>query len=809
MDESAERTEASYSIRNEKAVQGQVTGDRPVVNQYFYGSGADKQHPATPERLFTVPYRRNPLFTGREQLLIDLHTHFTQATAAVLTQPPAITGLGGIGKTQLAVEYAYRYREDYHYVPWANASERVVLSDAFVKLARDLQLPERDQQDQTLIVEAVKRWLSTHDDWLLILDNADDLTLAADFMPSGDKGHLLLTTREAATGRIAKGFAVDKMSEDEGVLFLLRRAHILTSSDTPITQASENDQKLAAEIVREMDGLPLALEQAGAYIDENQSSLADYLKAYRQRQASLLGRKGRASPDYPNSVATTWSLSFEQVEKSDPTAAELLRFLAFLAPDAIPEELIVAGASELGPQLEPIADDETLLNEAIGTLRRYSLVHRNIDKHLLAIHRLVQTVLKTSMAEEVKRQWVERAVRAIHEAFPDVQDINQWAQCERYIPHALMCAALIDIYTLEFSEAALLLNQTAYYLSDHAQYKEAESLLRRGLEIDQAAYGPEHPEVATTLNNLAELYRNQGRYEEAEPLYQRSLEINQAIYGPEHPAIANNLNNLALLYNDQGKYEEAEPLYQRALEIDHAAYGLEHPAIAKYLNNLALLYNNQGKYEEAEPLYKSALKIDQEAYGLEHPDVAKDLNNLALLYYSQDKYEEAEPLYQRAFAIWEQMLGPAHPLTATSLNNLALLYYSQGKYEEAEPLFQRALDIDQAVYGPEHPDVARDLNNLAGIYRSQGKYEEAEPLLKRAFAIYEQVLGPTHPNAANCLNNLAELYGSQGKYEEAEPLFHHALAIWEHVLGPKHPNTIIARKNYDGLLAEMKRNKGG
>jgi hypothetical protein len=452
-------------------------------------------------QVFTIPYRRNPFFTGREQLLADLHTHFTRAAAAAITQPQAITGLGGIGKTQLAVEYAYRYRNDYHHILWANASDRATLGESFVKLARELQLPKKEQQDQNIIIEAVKKWLSTHDQWLLILDNADDLSLATHFMPSGDKGHILLTTREAATGRIAKGFAVDKMSEAEGVLFLLRRANILTSPDATIAQASETEQKLAAEIVREMDGLPLALEQAGAYIEENQSSLADYLKAYRQRQASLLARQGRTSRDYPNSVATTWSLSFQQVEQNNSTAAELLRFLAFLAPDAIPEELIVEGASEPGPKLKAIESDETLLNEAIGTLRRYSLVQRNIDKHLLAIHRLVQAILKADMTQEVKRQWAERTVRAVNKAFPDVKDINQWPKCERYLPHALMCAELIDTYDLEFTEAARLLNQTAFYLNDHAQYEQAEPLCQRALAIFEEVPGPNHPSTITVRGN--------------------------------------------------------------------------------------------------------------------------------------------------------------------------------------------------------------------------------------------------------------------------------------------------------------------
>ena len=243
--------------------------------------------------VWNIPYRQNPFFTGREDILQQLHEYFTQATTAALTQPPAITGLGGIGKTQVAVEYAYRYKEAYHDVFWVNATSRGTLIDGFVTIARLLTLPAKDEQDQTMIVAAVQQWLTNQSEWLLILDNADDSTKVTEFLPTGENGHILLTTREQAWGAIAHNFTVKKMDETEGVLVLLRRANILTSPLAPLSEASSVQQATAAKIVEAMDGLPLALDQAGAYIEETPSTLDAYLKAYQRRQTELgSGGKG-------------------------------------------------------------------------------------------------------------------------------------------------------------------------------------------------------------------------------------------------------------------------------------------------------------------------------------------------------------------------------------------------------------------------------------------------------------------------------------------------------------------------------------
>ena len=668
--------------------------------------------------VWNVPFRRNPFFTGREPIFTQVRTLLHAGKTTALSQPPAISGLGGIGKTQTAVEYAYRSRDSYPFVLWVQANDHETLRSNFVALAGLLNLPERDAREQQMVVHAVKQWFETHTGWLLIFDNADDLAMVRDYLPEGTKGHTLLTTRAQAMGGLARKIELDTMRPEEGAELLLRRAGIITE-DATLERASTADRAAAIDIVRAMDGLPLALDQAGAYIEETNESLTNYLSIYQQQRAELLNRRGGLVPGHPDSVATTWSLAFEHVEGANPAAIELMRFCAFLAPDAIPEELISEGAPYLGSILQPVAADRSKLNAALAELLKYSLIRRDATTHTLTIHRLVQAVIKDEMDEETQRHWAERAVQAASQVFP-YNEPAPWPHSQRYLPHALVCEELIKEWNLTLDEAAALLNNAGFYLKNRGQYREAAPLMQYALTIGETRYGRDHPNTSSLLHNLAILYNDQGKYEEAEPLYQRALAIREKVLGPEHPDTASTLNSLAILYKNQGKYEEAEQLHQRALAIREKVLGPEHPDTALTLDNLAILYKNQGKDEEALPLYQRVLAIRERVLEPDHPHIAWSLNNLAILYKNQGKYEEAEQLHQRALAIREKMLGPEHPDTAYTLNQLALLYKNQGKYEEALPLYQRALAIREKVFGLDHPFTKRTRDNYTDLLQKMG-----------------------------------------------------------------------------------------
>ena len=702
---------------------------------------------------WNVPHARNPFFTGREEILTELNTTLGKTGTA------ALSGLGGVGKTQTAVEFAHLHRDDYQAVLWASAESRETLLSGFAAIANHLNLSEANATDQQTAATATKRWLESNTGWLLILDNADELAIAREFFPQPSKGHILLTTRAHATEPIAERVEIKKMDLAEAVLFLLHRADV-----TP----TDAERMLAKQISTELGCLPLALDQAGAFIYETPSSLAEYLNLHRKDGPKLLAARGDLAADHAP-VNKTFRLAFEKVATNSPAAADLIRICAFLAPDAIPEEIFTTAAKELGDHLSKVASNPFEFTQMLKEATRFSLIDRTPSKKALDIHRLVQAVVKDAMKMPQQRTWAKRAVRAVNLAFPDVEFSN-WSTCDRLLPHAQACADRIAQFHFEFNEATRLLNQAGYYLSMRARYIDAESLFRRSLAIREKTLGLDHPDVASSLNNLAVLYKAQGKYADAEPLYCRSLAIRENVLEPNHPDIAISLNNLALLYEAHGKYAEAEPLYKRSLAIREQSLEADHGAVATSLNNLAALYHNQGKYAEAEPLYRRSLEITEKALGPEHPDVAVSLNNLAELYRVQAKYAEAEPLYQQSLVIRKKALGPDHPDVARSLNNVAVLYQDQGKYAEAEPLYRRSLAIKEEALGPDHPEVAISLNNLAGLYKAQGKYDEAEPLCHGSLVIFEKALGPDHPIVATTLENLADLLTRTNRAAEARTL---------------------------------------
>jgi len=792
LDEKSAQSTLLNRIRSERG--------KPEQAPTFPGSTPNPQtkSPIFPANLpWNVPVKRNPFFTGREEVLEELEKHLSAGGSA------ALGGLGGVGKTQTTTEYAYRHRGDYQAVLWAGADSQDALVSGFVALAGLLNLPAKDAQDQEIIVAAVQRWLTTNRDFLLILDNADDLKLVQKFLPSGRQGHLLLTTRAQATGALAPKVEIRKMEKGEGALFLLRRAKRI-SPDAVLAAADVADQENALSLSQELDGLPLALDQAGAYLEETGCGLTDYLELYQTHGFELLKLRGELSEAHPDPVAVTWSLSFEKIQAANPAAAELLNLCAFLHADAIPEELFSEGAEELGPVLGPIAADAFQLNAAIKEVLKYSLLHRDPTAKTLDIHRLVQMVLQKGMEVATRRQWAERAVRVVNRVFP-APEVSNWSRCERLLSHTQKCAEWIDKEGLEFEEAAHLLNQAGYSLYVRGRYSEAEPLYEYALKIREQVFGLKSSNVAVSLNNLAMLYYTQGRYTEAEPLHKRALEIVERKLGSGHPEVAVNLNNLAILYHAQARYAEAEPLIKRALRIVKQVLGLEHPDVAQSLNNLGMLYYAQRRYAEAEPLLKCALTIREKTLGQEHLDLATSLNNLASLYDSQGRHFEAEPLFLRALAIKKKTLGQEHPDVATSLNNLASLCDSQGRNFEAESLYKQALEMREHTLGSEHPEVAGSLNNLASLYRSQGKLLEAEPLFRRAVVIMETALGSDHPNVATSLNNLALLYNNQCRYAEAEPLHKRALTIRKKALGLDHPDVAQSLNNLAVLYFDQSR----
>ena len=602
------------------------------------------------------------LFVGREPALAAL----SAALAGKQSAGIALYGLGGVGKTRLAIEYALAHAGDYSALLFvrADAPETLNANLAALAGAEVLDLAEKEAREDATKIEAVLRWLEAHPTWLLILDNVDDAGAVAavtKLMARLRNGHVVVTARATIFPAGLRKLEVNVLDEDAATRFLLDR----TGGERA---RAPDDEAQARELAREFGGLALGLEQAGAYIGAERIGFARYLKLWKESRDKIVGWTLTGSE---KTLATVWATS---VERLTPESRRLLDRLSMLAPDPIPDLLLDVAAPGEGADYDA--------HRARGGLYAYSLVTREAGEDGSAqefvVHRLVQDFARRAMTEKRRTEALREASAWINAAFVgNPQDVRSWPVLDPLAPHALAVAGRAD--ALEIAEpTARLFNEIGLLLRAKAGYREAEPLMRRSLAIDEKSHGPDHPNVAIRLNNLALLLQDTNRLAEAEPLMRRALAIDEKSHGPDHPNVAIRLNNLALLLQNTNRLAEAEPLMRRALAITEKSDGPDDPKVAIRLNNLAMLLQDTNRFADAEPLMRRALAIDENSDGPDHPDVARDLNNLALLLKATNRLAEAEPLYRRAVAIFEKSLGPDHPDTVTVRKNLAALEAARG-----------------------------------------------------------------------------------------------------------------------------------
>ena len=774
------------------------------------------------------------LFKGRESLLDDVSACLrpvlvrNDRPAAV----KALTGMGGVGKTRLAVEYAWRHASDYTAMLFVEADSAEALNRNLAALcgATILNLPEREETDEGQQRDAVIRWLQANPGWLLILDNVDSRPAAAavrTLLPQLMGGHVLITSRLKNWSASIPSLPVELLSPEASVDFLLTRTQTGRR-----TQADDLGQ--ASDLALELGFLALALEQAGAYIVTLTLSLGQYRERWQRQRESVLAWYDSEQMDYPRSVAITWQTSFDQLGAS---ARRLLQRLAWLAPEPIPEWLLdvpVPGADATGVD-HPIA---------LAELNSFSLVTRShsADAPDFRVHRLVQEVTRRDLLHEDSAHSVlVEALNWVNDAFVgDPSDVRKWQILDSLAPHARAVATYADQAGIVVPTARLL-TEVGRLLSEKALYAEAEPLIRRALAINEAHFGAEDPMVAISIDHLAWLLKTTNRQTEASRLMRRALAIDKAIFGVDHPKVAMRLTNLALLLKDTGRLARAETLMRRARAIDEASLPANDPQVATDLNTLALLLKDTDCPEEAEKRMYRALQIDESHFADDPPKVATDLNTLALLLKDTQRPAEAEPLMRRALKIDEAHFGANHPKVAIDLNSLALLIkdiqrlanakvdgcydrkrasscpgchhystcslckdaYGQAaliRLPEAEALMRRALAIEETRFGAKHPYVVAAINNLAFLLKDTQLLVEAELLMRRALAIDEAHFGANHPKVATDLNSLAWLLKDLKRPVEAEDFVRRALAIDIESRGLDHPSLRDVGSNFIELL---------
>ena len=723
-------------------------------------------------------------FVGRDEELQELHKLLQENNQVAIA---AILGMGGLGKTELALQYAMTQRETYKGgLCWlqAKVEDFGVQVVRFARTQLDLKPPE----EFDLPAQVQYCWRNWREgNVLLVVDDLTDYQQVRPYLQGASSRFKVLMTTRQKLGAAIKQLSLDVLQPD-AALELLRSL----LAETP--GRIERELDVAKQLCEWLGYLPLGLELVGRYLARKQDLSISKMMGRLKEKEKPLEQLALVNPEADMTaqlgVQAAFELSWQELAEDDKLLGCVLSLFA-AAP--IPWKLVEQCLTEKDEdELEEIRDDKIL---------NLHLLQRK-GEGIYQLHPLLREFFQSKFtgleqAEEFKRSFCG-VMAAVAKEIPETPTLEEINAVSLAIPHI---AEVPNNLIQDVSDEDLIwpfVGLSRFY-EGQGLYTQAEPWRKHCLSTAQNRLGDNHPSVATSLNNLAKLYDSQGKYEQAEPLLLQALELYKRLLGDNHPDVATSLNNLAGLYQSQGKYEQAEPLYLQALELRQRLLGDNHPSVATSLNNLANLYESQGKYDQAAPLYLQALELYKRLLGDNHPYVATSLNNLAGVYESQGKYDQAEPLYLQALELKQRLLGDNHPSVATNLNNLAYLYYSQGKYEQAEPLYLQALELYKRLLGDNHPLVATSLNNLAKLYDSQGKYDQAEPLLLQALELRQRLLGDNHPDVATSLNNLAKLYESQGKYDQAEPLYLQALNILEQSLGGNHPNTVRVRENLANL----------
>ena len=703
-----------------------------------------------------MPYARNPLFVGRQAELMQLAQAVKGGETIAVGQIAAATGLGGIGKTQLAVEFVHRYGQYFAGgVYWLSFADGAALPaevaacgmvmagmpDGFGALELETQV--------RLVREAWQRPLPR----LLVFDNCEEQDLLAQWRPTSGGCRVLVTSRrqhwDPALG--VQVLVLEILPRPQSIE-LLRKFRPELAADDPVLD----------HIADELGDLPLALHMAGNFLKryENEVTPAQYLEQLQApdilHHRSLQG-SGFSPTGHELHVARTFALSYARLDPAaalDALALALLARAACFAPgEGIPRDLLLACVDVEGDDASLQAADARQRLVALG------LVETELGGGL-RLHRLVAEFVRAADAAAF-----DQAQVAVEEAVLDAANRLNNAG----VPGPLLAW-----------QAHLR------HVTDRAANR-----------ADERAAG--------LCNTLGYHLRMVGDYAAAKPYYVRALAINEEVLGAKHPATALSLNNLGALLDDMGDLAEAKLYYERALAIREEVLGAKHADTARSLNNLGYLLKAQGDLAGAQPYYERALAIREDVLGAKHPSTANSLNNLGGLLQAQGDLAGAQPYLERALAIREDVLGAKHPLTASSLNNLGMLLKAQGDLAGAQPYYVRALAIREDVLGAKHADTANSLNNLGSLLQAQGDLAGAQPYYVRALAIREEVLGAKHPDTANSLNNLGSLLYAQGDLAGAQPYYARALAIFAERLGPDHPNTKTVRENLAFLNAQLGR----
>lgn len=723
-----------------------------------------------------LPRSGVPQFVGRESDLEQIYRQLQQTNSGTIL---ALSGMGGIGKTEMALRYALKHLELQTYLGgifWLRAGEEI--GTQVVSLAQtclEIELPENIDLDAQ-VAYCWRNWIEGN--VLVVLDDVKDYQDIRRFLPPPEsRFKVLLTTRLTMSSPI-QNFEIKVLTETAAITLL--NSLVI---DGRIQEQVENTK----ELCEWMGYLPLGLELVGRYLFRRLDlSIVDMLQRLKDKSLeSIALRDVELGMTATLGVAAAFELSWDILSEPEKQMGYVLSLFALApVPWVLAEKVLPEQSSE---SLENIQN----------CFMNLHLIQRETAQ-VYSLHQLIKQFFQEKFKQFTKvdinscKLWAERVVRVVDEAFPSQVNQENWMIYRSLLPHANSAIQLVEEWQFDFLEAGYVLKNTAFYLTKYSQYIDAELAYEQAMKIFDKV-GSKYPDRAACLIDLSELYDEKSNYFESGLCIEEALKILEEEFSSEHAEIAKILAKLALSYEDQGRYREAEPIFKRAwkiLENNDVVY------LAEVFNNLGKLYLSTSRYSESEQLLGKALEIRKRELGDKNLGVADTLNNLALLYTNQGQNTKKVKLFlDQALLIQEELLGTDSPRRAISLQNLGDLYRIQRHYADAEKLYKEALDIWEKTCGLEHRVAALCLNSLGLLYVKQNQYLKAENFHLQALEILNRVLDPNHPNIAVVLTNLAFCFQRQRKnYVEAESLYQQAKIIWEEIL-PNHPDSFSCLYN--------------
>ncbi|MFF0097698.1 tetratricopeptide repeat protein [Micromonospora sp. NPDC005257] len=679
-----------------------------------------------------------------------------------------VHGLGGVGKSELANQYARTSFNRYSLLWWVTADSPQSIALGLAALTRRLH-PVATLADAT---EWALGWLQMNSGWLLILDDVEEAADIAELLGLlAGCGDVLVTTRRDLGARWRK-LGLKTLHLD--VLDPLAAAHLMDEL------AGLDDPQGADRLARALGGLPLALELAAAYVAERGLTYGDYESALANRFDRVAGE----GFDRQEALATVWSVTLAAVTHRSPLAIRVLETMSWLSSDPLPESV-----------LESLVEDPAEVYEAVTVLASYSMVTRTSDA--VAVHPLVQSVVRNSLTAEGRADEVrETAARVLLDAAPadPVNDVAGWPKWAALLPHIL--ALTEHMPDDHLSEAVLGLRRGAgIYVQYQGNVSAAIAVFERVVADSGRILGPNHLRTLTARADLATAYQQTGRTREATAAWQQLHADCERVLGTDHPQTLTALAGLASAYQQAGSTRDAVILFERLLVHGERVLGTDHPQTLTVRANLAVSYQQEGNAEKAMEMEVGVLADRERLLGPDHPDTLTARANLAVSFWQAGRTGEAIALFEQVLADRERVLGSDHPDTLTTRANLATSYQQDGRYSEAIALLENALAGRQRILGVDHPDTLTTRANLAASYQRIGRSAEAIAQLEHVLFDSERTLGHGHPRTMTVRANLAVAYQQVGRVEEAITALEGVIADSQRVLGPENPQTLTALAN--------------